>query len=66
MGTRGGSGLLGGGNASGAAGTGKERKRATGRGLGGPIAPRLDDEDETMLPGEGARAGGRDDASHDG
>lgn len=64
-GTRGGSGLLGAGGAQGAGGRRTDDKKARGRGLGGPIAPRLDDEDEAVLPGEGARAGGRGDAPGD-
>lgn len=57
-GGRGGQGLLGSGGAQGA--SDKERRRAAGRGLGGPIAPRIDDDDDAVLPVEGARAGGRD------
>jgi hypothetical protein len=59
-GARGGSGLLGSSGVNGAPGRGEERKRKAGRGLGGPIAPKLDDEDDVILPGSGARAGGRD------
>lgn len=59
---RGGSGLLGSGGVTGAQGR-DDRKRSPGRGLGGPIAPKLDDEDESALPGSGARAGGRDESS---
>jgi hypothetical protein len=61
-GGRGGSGLLGSSGANGGAGR-EDRKRKAGRGLGGPIAPKLDDEDDVILPGSGARAGGRDESA---
>jgi hypothetical protein len=61
-GGRGGSGLLGSSGANGGAGR-EDRKRKGGRGLGGPIAPKLDDEDDVILPGSGARAGGRDESA---
>lgn len=61
-GGRGGSGLLGSSGVNGAPGR-EERKRTAGRGLGGPIAPKLDDEDDVILPGSGARAGGRDETA---
>lgn len=64
-GGRAGSGLLGSSGVNGAQGR-DDRKRKTGRGLGGPIAPKLDDDDETVLPGSGARAGGRDEHADSG
>lgn len=53
-GARGGMGMMGG---QGAGGGGSERERRNG--LGGPIAPKLDDEGEAGPRSPGARAGGR-------
>jgi hypothetical protein len=57
----GGSGLLGGGAAAGAGGAnaGDKKRRAVGKGLGGPMAPKLDDPDEYVAQAPGARAGER-------
>ncbi|MEZ3158544.1 hypothetical protein AB1K56_16615 [Microbacterium sp. BWR-S6Y] len=41
-------------------GSRSERKRDGARGLGGPIAPRLEDDDEIAPRSENAQAGGRD------
>jgi hypothetical protein len=51
----GGSGLLGAGGAN----AGDKKRRAAGKGLGGPMAPKLDDADEYVAQAPGARAGER-------
>lgn len=64
----GGRGLLGNGGTQGATGTpGSARddakKRAPGRGLGGAIAPHLDDDENYVPRAAGTRAGGRDEVA---
>jgi hypothetical protein len=49
-----------GGGAGGAGGAGGGRSEKKGRGLGGPIAPKLEDDAEFGPRSEGAGAGGRD------
>lgn len=44
-------------------GAGSEEEKAKRSGLGGPIAPKLEDEDEVGPRAKGARAGSRDDRS---
>lgn len=59
-------GLLGGGTGArgaGAAGRGEEKKRQRGKGLGGPMAPKLEDDDEYVGRTAGARAGERVEAA---
>ncbi|CAN5304462.1 hypothetical protein BH11ACT3_BH11ACT3_12530 [soil metagenome] len=58
-GSRGGRGLSGAGTGA----HGKDEKRKPGRGLGGPIAPKLDDDELLSPRAAGTRAGGRDDAN---
>jgi hypothetical protein len=41
-------------------GAGRDRDRQEGRGLGGPIAPHLEDDEERGPRSESAGAGGRD------
>jgi hypothetical protein len=61
-GGRGGAGMMGGaGGAAGAGGRG-DRKAQKGQGLGGPIAPRMEDDEEFGPRSENAGAGGRDDS----
>jgi len=52
------SGMMGGGGAPG--GRGREDSRQEGRGLGGPIAPRIEDDEERGPRSAAAGAGGRD------
>lgn len=57
-GSRGATGMMGGGAGAGAGGGGRSDKK--GRGLGGPIAPSIEDDAEFGPRSEGAGAGGRD------
>lgn len=42
-------------------GTGSEDKKRSRSGLGGPIAPRLEDDEEPLPRSKGSRAGSRED-----
>jgi hypothetical protein len=57
---RGGMGMAGGAGGAGGAGAGKGSGKQRGRGLGGPIAPRLEDDEEFGPLSENAGAGGRE------
>lgn len=59
-GARGGGMGMAGGGAGGAGGAGGGRSEKKGRGLGGPMAPKLEDDAEFGPRSEGAGAGGRD------
>ncbi|WP_217996261.1 hypothetical protein, partial [Microbacterium resistens] len=50
-----------GGMIMGAGGTGSDEKKRPRAGLGGPIAPRIEDDEEPLPRSKGSRAGSRDD-----